>query len=161
MTKQKWRAILSLASIAAIAGCSHQPAPSTAASATGRNVDHVTVIHLKEQPAQPYPWGEIHWLMSNKLDPDANQTFGIVRINAGQKNALHLHPNCEELLYVLSGDGESVVGDKKVPLHPGDLLRVPAGVYHQATVTSTEPMVAVISYSSGDRQVINKGPQSE
>lgn len=138
-----------------------QPAASTSSPPQGKNVDHVTLIHLNQQPAVPYAWGEIHWLMSDKLDPDAKQTFGIVRINAGEKNALHLHPNCEELLYVLSGDGESIVGDKTVPLHPGDLLRVPAGVYHRATVTSKVPLVAVISYSSGDRQVINKGPGSE
>jgi mannose-6-phosphate isomerase-like protein (cupin superfamily) len=160
MKKRSWLSVLSLAAVA-IAGCSRQGSQPSGASPAGKNVDHVTVIHMSEQPAQPYPWGEIHWLMSNKLDADAGQTFGIVRINPGQKNALHLHPNCEELLYVLSGDGQSVVGDKTVPLHPGDLLRVPSGVYHQATVTSSEPLVAVISYSSGDRQVINKGPQSE
>jgi mannose-6-phosphate isomerase-like protein (cupin superfamily) len=153
--------MITLAVAVAAAGCSRQGAQPSGAPPAGKNVDHVTVIHLNQQPAQPYPWGEIHWLMSNKLDADAAQTFGVVRINPGQKNALHLHPNCEELLYVLSGDGESVVGDKTVSLHPGDLLRVPAGVYHQATVTSSEPLVAVISYSSGDRQVINRGTQNE
>jgi mannose-6-phosphate isomerase-like protein (cupin superfamily) len=160
MTKRNWLSGFLLGAVA-IAGCSRQASQPSWAQPAGKNVDHVTVIHMSEQPAQPYPWGEIHWLMSNKLDPDAAQTFGIVRINPGQKNALHLHPNCEELLYVLSGDGQGIVGDKTVSLHPGDLLRVPAGVYHQATVTSTEPLVAVISYSSGDRQVINKGTQSE
>jgi quercetin dioxygenase-like cupin family protein len=80
-----------------------------------------------------------------------------VQINAGQKNALHSHPNCEEILYVLSGSCEHLVGDKKVVLHPGDLIRVPVGVKHQATVIGNEPLRAVISYSSAERKVTNYG----
>jgi mannose-6-phosphate isomerase-like protein (cupin superfamily) len=108
-----------------------------------------------------YPWGSIRWLMSSELDGEAAQTFGIVQINAGQRNTLHSHPNCEELLYVLSGSCEHVVGDKKVVLHAGDLVRVPMGVPHQATVLGNEPLRAVISYSSGNRKVVNYGPTKE
>jgi mannose-6-phosphate isomerase-like protein (cupin superfamily) len=125
------------------------------------HLDQISLLHLAEQPVVKYPWGEIRWLMGSKIDPQSSQTFGIVRINPGQKNALHLHPNCEELLYVLSGTGESIVADKTVLLHPGDLVRIPAHVLHQATVTSKEPLIAVISYSSPDRQVINYGTTKE
>jgi mannose-6-phosphate isomerase-like protein (cupin superfamily) len=115
------------------------------------------VQHLDHEAVEEYPWGEIRCMMNNKLDPQATQTFGIVQINAGQKNALHSHPNCEEILYVLSGSCEHLIANKKVVLHPGDLIRVPVGVKHQATVIGNEPLRAVISYSSGDRQVTNYG----
>jgi mannose-6-phosphate isomerase-like protein (cupin superfamily) len=135
--------------------------PAANASDIVKHLDHVTVTHLNQTPEQPYSWGQIHWLMGDKIDPDAKQTFGIVTINPGQKNALHMHPNCEELLYVLSGSGSSRVADQTVELHPGDLIRVPAHTLHQAIVSSKEPLVAVISYSSGDRQVVNYGDSKE
>jgi mannose-6-phosphate isomerase-like protein (cupin superfamily) len=99
--------------------------------------------------------------MSNKIDPGANQTFGIVRIDAGQSNPLHLHPNCEELMYILSGTGTTRIDDKVVSLQPGDLVRIPAGVLHQATASGSGPLIAVISYSSGDRQVLINGATHE
>jgi quercetin dioxygenase-like cupin family protein len=118
----------------------------------------VRVQHLDQQEVVKYGFGNIRWLMSSQIDKDAAQTFGVVTIEAGQRNMLHSHPNCEEILYVLSGACDHIVGNKKLALRPGDLIRVPAGVPHQAIVTSSEPLRAVISYSSGDRKVINYAP---
>lgn len=116
---------------------------------------NVVVQHFEKEEQVKYPWGTIRWMMSSKLDHDSAQTFGIVQINAGRRNTLHSHPNCEEILYVLSGSCEHIIGNKKVTLHPGDLIRVPIGVPHQAIALGSEPLRAVISYSSGDRQVVN------
>lgn len=127
----------------------------------GKHVDHVAVIQLSKQPEESHSWGEIQWLMGNKIDPGANQTFGIVRIDAGKSNPLHLHPNCEELMYILSGTGTTKIDDKVVSLEPGDLVRIPAGVWHQATASGSGPLIAVISYSSGDRQVVVSGATHE
>jgi mannose-6-phosphate isomerase-like protein (cupin superfamily) len=121
----------------------------------------VSVRHFDQAAEDKYAWGTIHWLSNKALDSGAEQTFGIVEIKAGHQNALHMHPNCEELLYVLSGSCEHVVGDKKVILHAGDLLRVPRGAKHQATVIGDEPLRAVISYSCPNRQVINYGKSAE
>lgn len=141
--------------IAGIAGavggyCLAQPAPQK-----DGGLPEGSVFHLDQVKSEPYGFGSIQWLMSRALDPGAEQTFGIVEIQPHQKNALHMHPNCEELLYVLSGSCEHIVGGRKVVLHPGDLLRVPRGVKHQAIVLGDQPLRAVISYSSPDRQVVN------
>ena len=96
-----------------------------------------------------YPWGSIRWMMNAELDPGAAQTFGIVQIDAGKRNPLHKHPNCEELLYVLSGSFENVIGDKTIEMHAGDMIRIPANIPHQGINNTKEPMRAVISYSSG------------
>jgi quercetin dioxygenase-like cupin family protein len=100
-------------------------------------------------------------MMNSELDPAASQTFGIVQINAGQRNPLHKHPNCEELLYVLSGSFESVVGNKTVVMHAGDIIRIPANVPHQGINNTNQPMRAVISYSSGARQMVALDAQTE
>ena len=101
---------------------------------------------------QEFDWGWIRWLMSSKLDPKAEMTFGIVQLKAGQINPFHVHPNCEEQLYVLSGSCEHWIGKKTIVLKKGDVIRIPAGVPHKARTFDKEPMEAIIVYSSGDRQ---------
>jgi quercetin dioxygenase-like cupin family protein len=108
-----------------------------------------------------YPWGWIRWMMNSELDRGAEQTFGIVQINAGQRNPLHKHPNCEELLYVLSGSFENVMNGKTVVMHAGDIVRIPANTPHQGINNTKEPMRAVISYSSGTRQMVALEAQTE
>ena len=101
---------------------------------------------------QEFSWGWIRWLMNSKLDPKAEMTLGIVRLEAGQINPFHVHGNCEEQLYVLSGSCEHWIGKNTVVLKEGDVIRIPAGVPHKAKTFDGEPMEAIIVYSSGDRQ---------
>jgi mannose-6-phosphate isomerase-like protein (cupin superfamily) len=128
---------------------------------TARSEAPAAVQHFDSIQETKYPWGWIRWMMNNKVDAGAAQTFGIVEIQGKGRNTLHKHPNCEELLYVLSGTATHQIGDKKVSIKKGDLIRVPPNTPHMAIVTSTEPLLAVISYSSGDRQVVDLGPGKE
>ncbi|MGP8246873.1 MAG: cupin domain-containing protein [Bryobacteraceae bacterium] len=150
--RNRW--LLGTALIACLAGAGGYSMAQTGAPKEGK-LTTGSLFHFNQIKEEPYGFGWIRWLMSGKLDGQAEQTFGIVEIAAHRKNALHMHPNCEELLYVLSGSCEHIIGDSKVVLHAGDLLRVPRGVKHQAIVLGDEPLRAVISYSSPDRQVVN------
>jgi quercetin dioxygenase-like cupin family protein len=82
----------------------------------------------------------------------------VAELNAGQRNPRHLHPNCEELLYVIAGSCEHIVGATKVTLKAGDLIRIPRGVPHQAMVLGNEPFRSVVSYDSPDRQMVLQEP---
>ena len=93
--------------------------------------------------------------MSSKVDPKAEMTFGLAQVAAGHRNPMHVHPNCEEILYVLSGSCEHFLADQKVTLHEGDMIRIPRGVPHCAKVLGDVPMKSVIVYSSGDRQKVD------
>jgi len=75
--------------------------------------DESSVQHFQSVQEVKYPWGWIRWLMNAQINPSATQTFGIVEILPGQRNSLHMHPNCEELLYVISGSCEKIIGKKK------------------------------------------------
>lgn len=112
------------------------------------------VIGLGSETPLEFPWGAIKWLMNDELDGDTEQTFGVVCIGTGQKNPRHYHPNCEELLYVLSGSCDHSLGDRTYPMVPGDLIRIPAGVLHHAESNGWEPLRAIISFSSGDRKTV-------
>lgn len=42
----------------------------------------------------------------------------------------HLHPNTNELQYILEGTGTVWLGDKEVTVKPGDLVLIPKGTPH-------------------------------
>lgn len=100
-------------------------------------------------------WGTISWLVGQESMPGAEQTLGIVTIAAGKRNPLHVHPNCEELLYVIEGQADHKLGEEMYQIKAGDVIRIPRGVPHWAQATGGEPLVAVISFSSGERQTEN------
>jgi mannose-6-phosphate isomerase-like protein (cupin superfamily) len=55
----------------------------------------------------------------------------------------HLHPNSNEVQYILEGTGTMWLGDKEVPLKPGDLVIIPKGVAHGGTKTDGRPLKAL------------------
>lgn len=106
----------------------------------------------KIQP-QKFPWGWIRWLMNAQLDPAAEMTLGIVRIEPNQSNPLHIHPNSAEYLHVLPGSCRHRLGDRWLAMKAGDTLRIPQGVPHMARTTD-EPCLVMVVYNTGTRQMI-------
>jgi len=45
----------------------------------------------------------------------------------------HMHPNTNELQYILEGTGTIWLGDKEVRVKPGDLVVIPKGTAHAGT----------------------------
>jgi mannose-6-phosphate isomerase-like protein (cupin superfamily) len=45
----------------------------------------------------------------------------------------HLHPNANEIQYILEGTGTIWLGDKEVHVKPGDLVVIPKGTAHGGT----------------------------
>jgi len=113
--------------------------------------DNPCVTSLDSMPREPFPWGSITWLMNDRICPDAEQTFGVVRIDPGVSNALHSHPNCEELLYVVEGRCEHRLNEQVVTLQTGDLIRIPANTEHNAVNTGDTPVVMIVCYSASNR----------
>src|SRR6476620_10916719 len=112
------------------------------------------VQNRADQPPLAFPWGAITWLCSRELSPGAAMTFGLVEILPGRKNALHYHPNCEEHLYVLSGECDHSLDGEVYHLAAGSLIRIPQGARHDAVNRGAEPVRCVIVYSSADRQTV-------
>jgi quercetin dioxygenase-like cupin family protein len=102
---------------------------------------------------EKYPWGWIRWLMNGKIDPHAEMTLGLVHFEPNQMNTLHVHPNSAEYLHVISGESEHLMGDRWVTLKPGDTLRIPKGVPHQAR-SKAQAFRALIVYDTPTRIMI-------
>ncbi len=110
------------------------------------------VRSVDEQEAVRTSWGQLCWLVGSEQMPGAEQTLGVVTIYPGRRNPLHAHPNCEELLYVVSGECDHRLGEETLHLTPGCVIRIPRGVPHWARCTSSEPLVSVVSFSSPERR---------
>lgn len=99
-----------------------------------------------------FDWGQITWLVSGAQGSSKVMTFGRVTIKAGQANPRHRHPNCDEILHLLSGQVEHSLGDEKSLMNPGDTISIPTGVVHNARALGDEDAMMVICFSSADRQ---------
>jgi quercetin dioxygenase-like cupin family protein len=102
-------------------------------------------------------WGHLSWLLGagSEPAPGVEQTFGVVTIQPGKRNPLHAHPNCEELLFVISGTCDHLLGEDVFQLRPGSVIRIPRDIPHWAKCTSEEPLRVVVSFSSPDRLTTN------
>jgi quercetin dioxygenase-like cupin family protein len=97
-------------------------------------------------------WGRIVWLVSRSLGNSTTMTFGRVTIKAGQANPRHRHPNCDEILHLLSGRLEHSLGDERFVMEPGDTISIPTGVWHNARALGGEDAEMSISFSAADRE---------
>jgi mannose-6-phosphate isomerase-like protein (cupin superfamily) len=55
----------------------------------------------------------------------------------------HMHPNTNEIQYILEGTGTVWLGDKEVHVKPGDLIVIPKGTPHAGTKPDGRPFKAI------------------
>jgi len=139
-----------LCTLAASTGAAAFSADALAASVEEAGV---SLQEFEKAKVQEFPWGWIRWLMNAQIDPKAEMTLGIVHVQPGQSNPLHVHPNSAEYLHMLSGSCEHRVGSRWVTLKTGDTLRIPRGVVHMAR-TKDKPFRALVVYDTGTRQMV-------
>ena len=104
--------------------------------------------------AESTDFGSVHWVSREGDPPGAEMTVGVAVFDAGKSNVEHIHPNCEEVVYVLDGAVEHTLGDQRTTLHSGDLIVVPRNVPHHLLNTSVAPARCLIVFSSPDRQFV-------
>lgn len=112
------------------------------------------VTDAAQLPVEKSAWGTLQWVCNNKLMPGSGQTVGLATILPGKRNPVHFHPNCEEVLYVISGHGLHSYDGRTVELKAGMTIRIPAKVKHNMVNTGTETLRTLVSFSTGDRQTV-------
>lgn len=98
------------------------------------------------------PWGTLAWHVSRAQGNSQVMTFGRATIRAGMSNPRHRHPNCDEILHVVSGSIEHWLGEESFILQAGDTMSIPAGMWHRARALDGSDAVMVIAFSSADRE---------
>ncbi len=108
-------------------------------------------IYPDDVETQVFDWGTIKWLSEPRVTKTERFSAGIVVLEPGKGHTRHNHPGVEEILYVISGEGEQMVEDDNgVPMRrkvgPGTLIHIPADVYHETINTGWKPMELLAIY---------------
>ena len=91
------------------------------------------MINVNENsiPEQDLPGRMLRWVITPEKDGAQFCSRCVVRIQPGAKvTPAHLHPNGEELIYVVSGSGLALVGEEVQPITAGSAVLFPKGVPH-------------------------------
>jgi oxalate decarboxylase/phosphoglucose isomerase-like protein (cupin superfamily) len=108
----------------------------------------VPAVDPNSLPTQTFEWGSIKWLVSPDSETGAGLTLGEVVLLPGQGHDRHNHPESEEVLYVLSGEGEQMVADEApFPVQAGSTIYVPTAVFHSTRNTGWQPMRLLALYN--------------
>ena len=115
------------------------------------------VIKASEVETKDFDWGNLRWFTSRELGNSEALTTGICTLKPGMGNPRHHHPNCEEILHVLSGKIAHEVEDgSEVEMGPGDTIVLPVDVPHSARNVGGRDAVLFICFSSADREVVGE-----
>jgi quercetin dioxygenase-like cupin family protein len=104
---------------------------------------------------EPKPWGRLEWSVSAKLGNSETMTIGTCFIHPGEQNGRHYHPNCDEVLRVLSGKIIHTWDGFEQELGEGDVISIPQGVVHNARNIGADTAVLAISFSSAYRESVD------
>jgi len=106
------------------------------------------IIYGDEVETLAFDWGSIKILSAPDLTGAERMTFGMVILNPGKGHDRHNHPDADEVIYVVSGEGDQMVDDKPpLRVRPGASIYIPQGVYHSTVNTGWEPMRLIIVYA--------------
>jgi len=93
------------------------------------NFEDIEKIFAREGVTRQVFSGDSMMMVINTIEPYANP-------------ALHQHSQ-EQITYILSGDCDFTLGDEKVHMGPGDVIKVPPDVPHTLTPTGEEAIINI------------------
>ncbi len=116
-----------------------------------------TVLKAGDARKKEFDWGSLQWFASRGLGNSDALTVGICTLKPGMGNPRHHHPNCEEVLHVLSGRiAHEIEGGAEVEMGPGDTIALPVNAPHGARNVGEEDAVLFVCFSSADRKVVGE-----
>jgi oxalate decarboxylase/phosphoglucose isomerase-like protein (cupin superfamily) len=108
-------------------------------------------------PTMTFDWGVIKPLVS--ADTPTVSMMHVILL-PGKGHDRHNHPNSDEILYILAGEGDQMVDDREpFPVRPGQTVFIPQGAFHSTLNTGYEPMAILAIYApAGAEDVLKELP---
>jgi oxalate decarboxylase/phosphoglucose isomerase-like protein (cupin superfamily) len=117
-------------------------------------------VTAQDVETQVFDWGRIKWLSEPLVTNAEKFSMGIVLLEPGKGHAMHNHPGVEEILYIISGEGEQTVADERRKVGPGTLIHIPPDVLHETINTGWEQMKIIAIYAPpGPEEELRKMPE--
>ena len=79
-------------------------------------------------------------LRSRNFVVTENATVGVQSGNVPK----HMHPNTDEIQYIVEGSGTMWLGDERKEFKPGSLIVIPKGTAHAGSVVTSGPVKALV-----------------
>ena len=64
----------------------------------------------------------------------------VMSIPAGDDIGAEVHADVDQVLVIVSGQGEAVLAEQRTAIGPGSLVQVPAGTWHDIVNTGTDDL---------------------
>lgn len=96
---------------------------------------------------QQFDWGTLKWMATPEVTGGERFSAGVVLLEPGKGHELHTHPDSDEILYVISGEGEQTVAGDTREITAGEMVNVPAGVEHGTVNTGWETLKLLAVYA--------------
>jgi quercetin dioxygenase-like cupin family protein len=87
-------------------------------------------ISATEVRREQLDWGSLAWFSSPAASGARNLVVLEVSLTPGGGHNFHMHPDQEEVIYILEGEIEQWVDREKRILRPGDSAFIGAGIVH-------------------------------
>jgi len=120
-------------------------------------------ILARDHEIETVEWGERAWLSLPSTTGADSLVVVVVDLQPGFGHNFHIHPNQEELVYVLSGQIEQWLESEKQILKAGDSAFIPTNVVHASFNVSDEPVkvLAILGPAIGEEgyELIEVGDQ--
>lgn len=107
-----------------------------------------------------FDWGTIHMLSEANVTGSKSISFGTVALEKGKGHVRHNHPDADEIIFVVSGEGKQMLDDHEpVTVKPGACIWIPKGIYHSTINTGAGTLNLVVAYvPAGSEQALRLDP---
>ena len=118
------------------------------------------IVYGDDVDTLAYDWGNIKILSEPQVTGGDRMSFGMVVLEPGKGHDRHNHPDADEIIFVISGEGDQMLDDKpSVRVRPGASIYIPQGIYHSTVNTGWEPLRLIIVYApTGPERVLREIP---
>lgn len=119
-------------------------------------------VSSEDVPTQLFDWGSLKWMATPDVNDSERLSAGVVNLEPGKGHDIHTHPDSDEILYLVSGEGEQIVADETKEVGPGDMIYIPEGVEHGTVNTGWDTLQLLAVYAPpGPEDVLGDLPECE
>ena len=109
-------------------------------------------VYPRDVDAFGFDWGRLALTVAPEVNGAARFSGGVVDLPSGKGHSRHNHPGAEEIIFVISGNGEQMVEDEKgnpvtKEVRSGCTIFVPESRFHSTLNTGNGPMQLFVVYS--------------
>ena len=109
-------------------------------------------VHPDQVSSFGFDWGKLALTVAPEVNGAKKFSGGVVDLPSGQGHTRHNHPRAEEIIFVISGEGEQMVEDPEgnpivKQVGPGMTVFIPESRFHSTLNTGSGPMQLFVVYS--------------